>query len=425
MADKRRLLIGCVADDFTGATDVAGIFAKSGMKTTVLIDVPSEDTAVDADAIVVALKTRTIDPLEAVSQSLDALRWLQRRGAAKFFFKYCSTFDSTARGNIGPVLDAMLNELGGDFTTVCPAFPANARTIYKSNLFVGDVPLNESGMKNHPLTPMTDANLVRVLAPQTSRKVAGCFHETVKQGVHAVRAWTSKARADGHGVAVIDAMDDADLEVIAAAFDDVPLLTGASGLAYGLARTMFKDGAAATREPGTQTLRNGFRVVISGSCSTATNGQVERMLQDYEGFRIDVGELAAGDDVVSKALEWSKGRLGPKPVLFYATAAPDQVKANQAKFGVTEAGSMIERALSKIAKELVDQGVSEMIVAGGETSGAVVKTLGVNRLDIGNEIAPGVPWVSSPTSAGRISLALKSGNFGGRDFFVDAWEKLQ
>ncbi|AUX79406.1 3-oxo-tetronate kinase [Sinorhizobium fredii] len=424
MKKDRKLLIGCVADDFTGATDVAGIFAKSGMKTTVLIDVPNEELEVDADAIVVALKTRTIDPSDAVAQSIAALRWLQHRGAAKFYFKYCSTFDSTERGNIGPVLDAMLAELGGDLTTACPAFPANARTIYKSNLFVGDIPLSESGMKNHPLTPMTDSNLVRVLAPQTSHKVAGCYHETVKQGVDAVRAWVSKARADGYGVAVLDAMDDADLEVIAAAFDDAPLLTGASGLAYGLARTMVGGGAATARELAPSALQGGSRAVISGSCSAATNGQVEKMLQDHEGFRIDVEQLARGQDVVKEALDWAKDRLGQKPVLFYATAAPDQVKANQAKFGVAETGTMVEGALSNIAKELVDRGVSELIVAGGETSGAVVKSLGINQLDIGNEIAPGVPWVSSPTAPGRISLALKSGNFGAPDFFVHAWDKL-
>jgi uncharacterized protein YgbK (DUF1537 family) len=219
-------------------------------------------------------------------------------------------------------------------------------------------------------------------------------------------------------------MDDSDLEVIAAAFDGSPLLTGASGLAYGLARTMVSQVAAAAREPKPSALQGGSRVVISGSCSTATNGQVERMLQSQEGFRIDVGELAAGHDVVSQALEWASGRLGRKPVIFYATARPDQVKATQAKFGVAQAGAMVEHALSMIAKVLVDRGVSEMIVAGGETSGAVVKSLGVNQLDIGTEIAPGVPWVSASTSAGRISLALKSGNFGGRDFFVDAWEKL-
>lgn len=218
MTGAPKLTVGCVADDFTGATDVAGIFAKSGIKTSVMIGTPPDHQEIGADAIVVALKTRTIEPAEAVRQSLQALRWLRRRGACKFYFKYCSTFDSTDAGNIGPVLDAMMEDLGSNFTVACPAFPANARTVYKSNLFVGDLPLSESGMRNHPLTPMTDSNLVRILAPQTRRKVAACYHETVKKGVDAIRSWSDHARADGARIGVIDAMDDIDLESIAGAF---------------------------------------------------------------------------------------------------------------------------------------------------------------------------------------------------------------
>ncbi|RWG04153.1 3-oxo-tetronate kinase [Mesorhizobium sp.] len=424
MAATSRLNVGCVADDFTGATDVAGIFAKSGMKTTVMIGAPSDRQEVDADAIVVALKTRTIEPSEAVRQSLHAFDWLRRRGALRFYFKYCSTFDSTDRGNIGPVLDAMLDALGSEFTIACPAFPANARTVYKSNLFVGDLPLSESGMRDHPLTPMTDSNLVRVLAPQTRRKVGPCYHETVKGGVDAMRTWSAQARATGVGVGVIDAMDDIDLENIARAFADIPLLTGASGLAHGLARLLFKGGAPSNAARESNNAHAGYRAVISGSCSSATNGQVERMLQDHEGYRIDLGRLADGQDLVADALEWAKKRLGAKPVLIYATAAPNEVKANQAKYGSMRAGDMVETALARIAKELVTRGVSQLIVAGGETSGAVVKSLGISQLDIGNEIAPGVPWVSAPTGAGPISLALKSGNFGGKDFFIDAWSKI-
>lgn len=424
MGGAPKLSVGCVADDFTGATDVAGIFAQTGMKTTVMIGTPPDDLEVDADAIVVALKTRTIEPAEAISQSLQALRWLRRRGASKFFFKYCSTFDSTDRGNIGPVLDAMMEELGSDFTIACPAFPANARTVYKSNLFVGDLPLSESGMRNHPLTPMADSNLVRVLAPQTRLKVAACYRETVKSGVDAIRVWTTQARADGAGVGVIDAMEDIDLEIIARAFADFPLLTGASGLAHGLARSMFVGSPTPIKLHERHRGRAESRAVISGSCSTATKGQVGRMLEDHDGYRIDIGRFSDIQNVIADALRWAKDRLGEKPVLIYATAAPDEVKANQAKYGTTQAGEMVETALAQIARGLVDSGVSQLIVAGGETSGAVVKSLGINQLDIGNEIAPGVPWVSAPTSEGPISLALKSGNFGGKDFFIDAWSKI-
>lgn len=424
MTKQRKLLIGCVADDFTGATDVAGIFAKSGMKTTVLIDIPEGGLSIDADAIVIALKTRTIASHQAVSQSLAALRWLRDRGAERIYFKYCSTFDSTANGNIGPVIDAMLEELASGFTIACPAFPANGRTIYKGNLFVGDVPLNESGMKDHPLTPMTDSNLVRVLTSQTKHRVAACYRDTVIRGAADVRDWASKAEADGIGVAIVDAIADEDLEVIAQAFADAPLLTGASGLAFGLATVLFKDRRNVESRPGYSNTV-GSRAVVSGSCSVATNGQVEAMLRDHEGFKVDVASLASGEDVFSKALKWAAGRLGRKPILFYATANPEEVKANQSRFGVAEAGEMVESTLARIARSLVDLGVSELIVAGGETSGAVVKHLGINRLDIGNEIAPGVPWVSAPLSSGQIWLALKSGNFGGREFFVDAWERIQ
>lgn len=424
MPERRKLLIGCVADDFTGATDVASIFAASGMKASVFIGTPAYDTEVEADAIVIALKTRTTEPTEAVAESLAALQWLKDKDASKYYFKYCSTFDSTNRGNIGPVTDAMLELLGTDFTIACPAFPANARTVYKSNLFVGDVPLNESGMRDHPLTPMQDANLVRVLAPQTKHKVSSCFYWTVKAGPEAIRDWLSTALRDGVGIGVIDAIDDADLEVIAEAFSEYPLLTGASGLALGLARTLFADRVqvgATIPAPGPA---NGARAVISGSCSIATNGQVARMLESHEGYRIEVAKLANGEDVVSDALEWARDRLGRKPILFYATAAPHEVKANQSKFGAAQAGGLVEVALARLAKQLVENGVSELIVAGGETSGAVVRSLGVNQLDIGNEIAPGVPWVTASTSAGPISLALKSGNFGGRDFFLDAWDNI-
>lgn len=424
MTKQRKLLIGCVADDFTGATDVAGIFAKSGMKTTVLIDIPEGGLSIDADAIVIALKTRTIASHQAVSQSLAALRWLRDRGAERIYFKYCSTFDSTANGNIGPVIDAMLEELASGFTIACPAFPANGRTIYKGNLFVGDVPLNESGMKDHPLTPMTDSNLVRVLTSQTKHRVAACYRDTVIRGAADVRDWASKAEADGIGVAIVDAIADEDLEVIAQAFADAPLLTGASGLAFGLATVLFKDRRNLESRPGYSNT-GGSRAVVSGSCSVATNSQVEAMLRDHEGFKVDVASLASGEDVVSKALKWAAGRLGRKPILFYATANPEEVKANQSRFGVAEAGEMVESTLARIARSLVDLGVSELIVAGGETSGAVVKHLGINRLDIGNEIAPGVPWVSAPLSSGQIWLALKSGNFGGREFFVDAWDRIQ
>ena len=415
-------MIGCVADDFTGATDVANIFARGGLKTTVLIGVPADDAQVDAEVIVIALKTRTIHPSLAAEESLNALRWLRQRNAERYYFKYCSTFDSTRQGNIGPVIEAFLAELGSDFTIACPAFPANGRTIYKGNLFVGDVPLNESGMCNHPLTPMIDSNLVRVLAQQTELGVSGCYHETVQRGASAITEWVSSAKSRGASIAVTDALDDADLVEIAKAFLDFPLFTGASGLAYGLVTAL--GGNAANDLDVSEARQQGSRAVISGSCSIATNGQVETMLREHEGFRIDVDDLASGKDVVGEAVAWAKPRLGRKAILIYATANLDQVKSNQEKLGVQTAGTLVEDALSAIAVTLVESGVSELIVAGGETSGAVVKALDVKDLRIGREIAPGVPWVRTDHKTGSLALALKSGNFGDSRFFLDAWEKL-
>ncbi|MFB2563962.1 3-oxo-tetronate kinase [Rhizobium sp. IMFF44] len=416
------LLIGCVADDFTGATDVANIFARGGLKTTVLIGVPADDAQVDAEAIVIALKTRTIHPSLAVEESLNALRWLRQRHAQKYYFKYCSTFDSTHRGNIGPVTEAFLSELDSDFTIACPAFPANGRTIYKGNLFVGDVPLNESGMRNHPLTPMKDSNLIRVLAEQTKLNVSGCYHETVQRGASAITEWARAAKAEGIAIAVTDALGNDDLVKIAKAFQGLPLFTGASGLAYGLVTAL--GGGVANDQDVSEVRRPGLRAVISGSCSVATNGQVETMLRDHEGYRIDVDDLASGKDVVGEAVRWAKARLGRKPILIYATANPEEVKANQEKLGVEAAGTLVEDALSAITLALVENGVSELIVAGGETSGAVVKALDVKGLKIGREIAPGVPWVRTDHKTGSLALALKSGNFGNSRFFLDAWEKL-
>ncbi|OWV98332.1 hypothetical protein ATY81_27255 [Rhizobium sp. R72] len=424
MVAAGKLLVGCVADDFTGATDVANIFARAGLKTTVLIGVPEDDRDIDADIIVVALKTRTAPPQMAVEESLAALRWLRGRGAQKYYFKYCSTFDSTAKGNIGPVADAMLAELGQSITIACPAFPANGRTVYKGNLFVGDVPLDESGMRNHPLTPMTDANLLRVLGPQSRAEITGCYYETVKQGASAIAEWAAPIHGDGTRIVVIDALADEDLVEIAQAFKDFVLFTGASGLAYGLARVLLAGGNSRDAAVTTD-LDEGYRAVVSGSCSVATNGQVEAMLADHEGFRVDLSKLADGGDVVGEAVEWASSRLGRKPVLIYATALPDEVKENQRKLGAAQSGEMVEAALSSIARRLVEKGVSDLIVAGGETSGAVVKSLGVDQLSIGNEIAAGVPWVHAKSQGRSLSLALKSGNFGERDFFMNAWDRLR
>ncbi|MDB5773188.1 MAG: rane protein [Burkholderia sp.] len=419
-------LLGCIADDFTGATDLAGMLVKAGMRTVQLIGVPEGPPPDDADAVVVALKSRTSPVDDAVAESIAALRWLQSAGCKQFYFKYCSTFDSTPKGNIGPVAEALMQALGTDFTIACPAFPANARTIYKGYLFVGDVPLSESGMKDHPLTPMTDANLVRVLQRQVKSKVGLADYAVVAKGGAAIAERFTALREQGYGLAIVDALSDQDLHAIGAACADMPLVTGGSGIALGLPENLRRRGLlprdmAASELPATY----GLRAVIAGSCSVATQKQVAVMRAKSPAFHVDPMQLARGDDVAAAALDWAVQHVKNGPVLIYATATPETVKEVQAQLGVERAGSLVENALAAIAKGLVHLGVGQMIVAGGETSGAVVKALGVTGLRIGPEIDPGVPWTTALQVSERpLALALKSGNFGSEDFFVKAWSKL-
>jgi 3-dehydrotetronate 4-kinase len=418
-------LLGCIADDFTGATDLAGMLVRAGMRTVQMIGVPTSPPPPDVDAVVVALKSRTLAPKAAVEQSLAALRWLDEAGCRRFYFKYCSTFDSTDQGNIGPVTDALMSALGAAFTLACPAFPENGRTIFKGYLFVGDVLLSESGMKDHPLTPMTDPNLVRVLQRQTRRKVGLVDHAAVSAGPERIRARFAELERQGVGIAIVDATSNDDLLRIGAASADLPLVTAGSGIALGLppawrARGLLGAVGAADALPRAA----GLRAIVAGSASDATQGQVAAALEaGMPAFRVDPLRLAAGEDVVRSALEWAAPLVERGPVLVYATAAPERVREVQDRLGRERAGELIERALAAIARGLVERGVGQLIVAGGETSGAVVGALGVTGLRIGPQIAPGVPWTRA--LGGRpLSLALKSGNFGARDFFLRAWSRL-
>ncbi len=425
------VLLGCIADDFTGGTDLAGMLVKAGMRTVQLIGVPAGPLPFDAegvDAVVIALKSRTSPVDEAVDESLAALRWLQQAGCRQFYFKYCSTFDSTPRGNIGPVAEALMKALDTNFTIACPAFPANGRTIYKGYLFVGNELLSESGMRNHPLTPMTDPSLVRVLQQQVSGKVGLADYAVVEQGADAIGARFTALREQGCNFAVVDAVSNRDLEAIGAACADLPLVTGGSGIALGLPENFRRRGLlarldAADALPAT----GGSRAVISGSCSQATQRQVALMREQAPAFHVDPLALARGEDVVAAALAWASGHVGQAPLLIFATATPETVKAVQAQLGVERAGSMVEEALAAIAQGLVELGVGQLIVAGGETSGAVVKALGVSGLRIGPEIDPGVPWTTAlqeKREGPPLALALKSGNFGSEDFFLKAWSSL-
>lgn len=418
------VLLGCIADDFTGGTDLAGMLVRNGMRTMQVIGIPREPVPDDVDAVVVALKTRTVPARQAVEESVAALRWLRAQGCRQFHFKYCSTFDSTAQGNIGPVADALLDELGAAFTIACPALPANGRTVYLGHLFVGGTLLSESGMRHHPLTPMTDANLVRVLQAQTPRKVGLVDHTTVRRGAQAIQDRFTELRQAGCVHAVVDAIADEDLQAIGKACARLPLVTGGSGIAQGLPANF--GGDLASRDASWEPVNTGGAcAVIAGSCSVATNEQVAAMSKRHPAFRIAPLELIKGSDVVGQAIAWARAHLAKGPVLLYATASPEQVRAAQELLGVEQAGAIVEKALAEIAARLVEEGVDRLIVAGGETSGAVVQRLGIRGLRIGPEIDPGVPWTRAHGASRPLYLALKSGNFGTRDFFLKAWSRLE
>ena len=427
---SRRALLGCIADDFTGATDLANMLVRGGMRTVQTIGVPASNDAVQADALVVALKSRTIPAADAVAQSLAALDWLRAQGCRQFFFKYCSTFDSTDAGNIGPVTDALLDALSAEvgataFTIACPAFPENGRTIYRGYLFVGDTLLNESGMENHPLTPMRDANLVRVLQRQTGSKVGLVRYDTVAKGVSSVRDSLDALRGDGVRIAIADAVSDADLYVLGEACADLTLITGGSGVALGLPANFRRAGLLAEGNDAAQLPRvEGLSAVLAGSASKATNAQVAVWRETRPAFRIDPLAAARGEPVIEQALAFAQPYLDKaEPVLIYATATPDEVKAVQRELGVNEAGHLVESTLASIARGLRERGVRKFVVAGGETSGAVVQALDVRTLRIGAQIDPGVP-ATATTDADPLALALKSGNFGTTDFFDKALRHL-
>lgn len=418
-------IIGCIADDFTGATDVASMLVSAGMRTLQTIGVPTTALDDDVEAVVVALKSRTLPADEAVAQSLEALAWLQAQGCEQFYFKYCSTFDSTPAGNIGPVTDALMTALDTDFTVACPALPANQRSVYNGYLFAGGVPLNESGMQDHPLTPMTDANLVRVLGAQTHQRVDLIDYATLNEGVEAVEARIQALRSASVGIAICDAIDTQHLHTLARACRHLPLVTAGSGLALGLPANLADRLPAAGQADALPAIA-GREAILSGSCSRATLAQLEHGREHYPSYHLDA--LALADDfegVIAAALALAEENLDRGPVLLYASASPEDVRRAQEALGVAEAGALVERAMAEIAQSLVEHhGVRRLLVAGGETSGAVVNALGVQGLRIGPSIDPGVPWTTTFGTATPLALTLKSGNFGAQDFMTKAWGML-
>ncbi|WP_043833116.1 3-oxo-tetronate kinase [Muricoccus aerilatus] len=414
-------LLGCVADDFTGATDLASTLVRGGMSAVQVIGVP-EGPLPEADAVVVALKSRTNPPADAVRDSLAALDALRDAGCRQFFFKYCSTFDSTDEGNIGPVADALLERLGAGFALACPAFPANGRSVYRGHLFVGDVLLSESGMKDHPLTPMRDPNLVRVLGRQTAGRVGLVNFPVVERGAGAIRDAMAALATEGHRYAIVDAVTEADLMAIGEAAAEHPMLTGGSGVAMGLPENFRRQGLLPARDAAALPTRRGHKAVLAGSCSRATLGQVAAARASLPVLELDPLATPDAAALARQALDWAEARLGEVPVVIAASAPPEKVAALQAQLGRGDAGALVEEALATVAEGLVARGVGQLVVAGGETSGAVVSRLGLRTLRIGPEIDPGVPWTHAEGASGGLHLALKSGNFGAADFFTNAFQ---
>ena len=438
------IFLGCIADDFTGATDLANNLVRAGMRVVQTNGVPTQALTADVDAVVIALKTRTIASDDAVAQSLAALNWLKKAGSQQIYFKYCSTFDSwygadgsanhdKKRGNIGPVTEALMDALGVDFTIATPAFPDNGRTVFKGHLFVGDVLLSESSMKTHPLTPMRDANLVTVMQAQCKRKVGLIDYRTVAAGADTVRNRIVELRAQGVGIAIVDAVSNEDLMRLGPAIANLPLVTAGSGVAIGLPQNF---GIQATGESASKAATlpkpQGLQAVVSGSCSQATNAQVAVWQSSGQPHRaLNLAAVLASDALldaeVQSVLSWAQALLPQGPVLVYSTADAESVKSTQSVLGSDATGARVEHALSAIATGLVKLGVQQLVVAGGETSGACVQALGVEQMQIGPQIDTGVPWCygSSNTVGVNLHLTLKSGNFGSPDFFVKAFKLLQ
>jgi 3-dehydrotetronate 4-kinase len=416
---------GAIADDFTGATDLAGLLARSGVQVSLRIGVPPEPPSNTAPLEIIALKCRTAPVEEAVAESLAALLWLQAAGAQRFFWKYCSTFDSTPQGNIGPVAEALMAALGTTQTIYCPAFPENGRSIFMGNLFVGEQPLGESPMKDHPLTPMRDSNLMRLLQPQVTRPVGLINRLVVAKGSAALSDGLAQRARDGIAHVVVDAVADDDLQVIAEACHDMRLLTGGSAVAMPLPALWMEQGhVKAQSTTRTKRFESGPALVLSGSCSAMTNRQVLAYVsQGHPAFKLNPLELA--ENGADAAIAWLSAQSADSMPLIYATAAPDDVRAAQQKLGFEHAGQLVEATLAACAVKARDLGFRRFIVAGGETSGAVAKALGVSRLDIGTEIAPGVPWCFAETAGHDVAITLKSGNFGAEDFFSRALKVLE
>ena len=412
------MLLGCIGDDFTGSSDLANTLAKQGMHTVQYSGIPKVNAAKDVEAGVVSLKSRSIPVEEAIRLSLEALQWLKQQGCEQFFFKYCSTFDSTPAGNIGQVIDALADALNADRVIVCPAFPGAGRSVYQGHLFVKDQLLSESGMEDHPLTPMTDSDLRRWLALQSKSSVGHLPISTVFSGHAKVTAALTEQHTQGNRLIIVDALQDQDLMTIGRAAADLPLVTGGSGIALGLPDNFKKQGKIKTHTE-TWTGQQGKCVALSGSCSRTTRAQITNHALDNPVLEIGAADVISGTTTAVNVCAWLMQQPGIP--LAYSSANPETIEAVQKTFGKEEASHVLECFFAEVAKQLVNEGLNRLIIAGGETSGAVVESLRINSMQIGPEIDPGVPAMRANRT---LVFTMKSGNFGAPDFFTKAAKVL-
>jgi uncharacterized protein YgbK (DUF1537 family) len=415
------MLLGVIADDFTGASDIANTLAKGGLSTVQFLGVPTKPAPETCEAGVVALKSRSIAAADAVALSMEAFEWLRAQGCRQFVFKYCSTFDSTPEGNIGPVGEALAKALDVRGAVACPAFPTTGRTVYQGHLFVGDRLLNESGLENHPLNPMTDPDLRRWLRRQCEESVGLVPWAMVRQGGAALRAALEAAADRAERLVIVDAVSDDDLLAIGDACAEAPLLTGGSGIALGLPRNFIRQGLATGKGSAFQGV-DGPEAILAGSCSRATLQQIEVHRKEHPVLQVEVEAVMEGAVTPEALAAFMHGHEGEAP-LVYSSAPSEKVRALQAAHGREAIAAALDALFAETAARLVYDGVRRLVVAGGETSGAIVSALSLDALAIGPEIDPGVPALAA--ADGRpLALALKSGNFGAPDFFAKALRTL-
>lgn len=418
---------GCIADDFTGATDIASVLAQVGRSVVVVfrLDAIADVDTSECDALVLALKSRTAPVKDCIQQIQDAAGVLKAWGADRFYLKYCSTFDSTHKGNIGPSIDTLLEELDLSTAVVAPAYPDNGRTVYQGHLFVGHDLLDESPMRNHPLTPMHDSSIERLLAPQTHWPVSNLYLDQLHAGVGVRDILKDKAQGAGDKKQIIiaDAVNNDDLRRIAASCPSNTLLTGGAGLAIGLGST------DPTHFPISHHLKPERMLIVSGSASAQARRQVRYAKSRIPSLKIDTKRLLKGDDLVLELMRWVRSQWEqnptPTPVLVYATDSLEDLSSQTTTERKT-LSERIESTLAGLAEQALSYNLDALLVAGGETSGKVVQGLGITAIHSGIELDPGVIWAKAKAKTGRdIFIALKSGNFGSVELYTKAWERLQ